>query len=96
MPFSFPNNPGVGQTSTQNGRVYVWSGVAWQLNGNVPATFAPTTAGFPATGNLNYIYCATDTNRFYRWTGSVYVEIGPVGSGVFTESDVDPFLLMGL
>lgn len=34
MPFSFPNNPGVGQTSTQNGRVYVWSGYAWNLSGS--------------------------------------------------------------
>lgn len=81
MPFSFPASPSVGQTSVQNGRIYVWSGAAWQLNGNVPATFATTTAGFPATGNLNYIYCATDSNRFYRWTGSVYVELGPVGGG---------------
>lgn len=31
MPFSFPNNPTIGQQSTQNGRVYQWTGSAWQL-----------------------------------------------------------------
>ena len=31
MPFSFPQNPSVGSTSTQNGRVYQWAGAAWRL-----------------------------------------------------------------
>lgn len=31
MPFNFPNNPTVNQTSTQNGRVYVWNGKVWNL-----------------------------------------------------------------
>lgn len=31
MPFSFPNNPSVGQQSTQNGRTYQWSGYAWEI-----------------------------------------------------------------
>jgi hypothetical protein len=31
MPFSFPSSPTVGQTSTQNGRTYSWSGAAWEL-----------------------------------------------------------------
>ena len=31
MPFSFPSSPTVGQQSTQNGRVYQWTGSAWEL-----------------------------------------------------------------
>jgi hypothetical protein len=31
MPFSFPSNPSIGQQSTQNGRVYSWTGSAWEL-----------------------------------------------------------------
>ena len=39
-------------------------------------------AGFPATGTLKTIFIAEDTNKTYRWTGSVYVEI----SGTDTSS----------
>jgi hypothetical protein len=31
MPLTFPSNPTVGQQSTQNGRVYAWTGSAWEL-----------------------------------------------------------------
>ena len=31
MPFSFPASPTVGQQSTQNGRVYQWTGAAWEI-----------------------------------------------------------------
>ena len=31
MALSFPASPTTGQTSTQNGRQYVWSGYAWEL-----------------------------------------------------------------
>jgi hypothetical protein len=34
MPFSFPASPSVGDRSTQNGRVYVWTGSAWDLATN--------------------------------------------------------------
>jgi cytoskeletal protein CcmA (bactofilin family) len=47
------------------------------VNINVPSqvrTFA-NLAAFPATGALKTIYIAEDTNKTYRWTGSVYVEI---------------------
>lgn len=37
MPFSFPSSPTVGQTSTQNGRVYRWSGSAWEFASVSPA-----------------------------------------------------------
>lgn len=35
MALSFPSSPTVGQTSTQNGRQYTWSGYAWELSSNV-------------------------------------------------------------
>jgi hypothetical protein len=44
---------------------------------NIPSqvkTFA-NLAAFPATGSLKTIFIAEDTNKTYRWTGSVYVEI---------------------
>jgi hypothetical protein len=31
MPFSFPSSPTVGDQSTQNGRVYQWTGSAWEI-----------------------------------------------------------------
>jgi hypothetical protein len=34
-------------------------------------------AAFPATGTAGIIYVALDTNKTYRWSGSVYVEISP-------------------
>ena len=43
MPFSFPSSPTVGDQSTQNGRVYSWTGSAWEI---VPI---PTTVD---AGNL--------------------------------------------
>jgi hypothetical protein len=53
--------------------------------GKVPAIQLPSyvddvlefanLAGFPATGETGKIYVAIDTNKSYRWTGSVYVEI---------------------
>lgn len=36
----------------------------------------PTFDKFPATGEVNKIYIALDTNKTYRWGGTVYVEIG--------------------
>jgi hypothetical protein len=40
-----------------------------------------TEASFPNTGDATLLYFATDTGRMYRWTGSVYVEVGTVGGG---------------
>ena len=34
-------------------------------------------AAFPGTGATGIIYVALDTNKVYRWTGTVYVEISP-------------------
>jgi hypothetical protein len=38
---------------------------------------AATASAFPATGASQTLYVATDVSRVYRWSGSVYVEIGP-------------------
>ena len=56
-------------------------------DGKVPAAQLPSyvddvleyanQAGFPATGETGKIYVALDTNKIYRWTGTVYIEIRP-------------------
>jgi hypothetical protein len=48
---------------------------------------AATAAGFPATGASQTLYVSTDANRVFRWSGSVYVEIGTAG-GTGTDSDL--------
>jgi hypothetical protein len=48
---------------------------------------ATTAAGFPATGASSTLYVATDASRAYRWSGSVYVEIGTSG-GTGTDADL--------
>ena len=53
---------------------------------NVPSqvrTFA-NLAAFPVTGAVKTIYIAEDTNKTYRWTGSVYVEISASAGGTAT------------
>jgi hypothetical protein len=37
MALSFPSNPTTGQVSTQNGRVYTYSGKAWEFTASVAA-----------------------------------------------------------
>ena len=52
------------------------------VNINVPSqvkTYA-NLAAFPASGALKTIYIAEDTNKTYRWTGSVYVEVSAAGA----------------
>lgn len=55
-------------------------------SGKVPAAQLPSyvddvlefaaLANFPATGESSKIYIAIDSGKIYRWTGSVYVNIG--------------------
>jgi hypothetical protein len=55
------------------------------VNINVPSqvkTYA-NLAAFPASGSLKTIYIAEDTNKTYRWTGSVYVEISASASSAW-------------
>ena len=54
--------------------------------GKIPSTFLPSyvddveeynnLAAFPATGETGKIYVAINTGFVYRWSGSVYVQIG--------------------
>ena len=46
-------------------------------SGSANIVEATTAAGFPATGAGSTLYVATDASRVYRWSGSVYVELGP-------------------
>ena len=55
------------------------------VNINVPSqvrTFA-NLAAFPASGALKTIYIAEDTNKTYRWTGSVYTEISATAASTW-------------
>lgn len=49
MPFSFPSSPSLNQQSTQNGRVYQWSGYAWEI----VATPASLNASVITAGTLD-------------------------------------------
>jgi hypothetical protein len=40
-------------------------------------SFYDDLASFPATGDINVIYCAKDTKKLYLWSGSAYVEVFP-------------------
>jgi hypothetical protein len=40
-------------------------------------SFYTDLASFPATGDINVIYCAKDTKKLYLWSGTAYVEVFP-------------------
>jgi len=40
-------------------------------------SFYTNLASFPATGTLDVIFCAKDTQKLYLWSGSAYVEVFP-------------------
>jgi len=67
VPFSFPASPTVGQQSTQNGRVYSWTGSAWEL---VPvdasALFSPLTVA-----NCELWLDASDSSSVTLTSGAV-------------------------
>lgn len=39
----------------------------------------PTLSGFPITGESGKIYVALDSNKLYRWSGTTYIEVSPMG-----------------
>jgi len=55
--------------------------VAFSAGGGGSVASAASTAAFPATGESATLYIATDVGRLFRWTGSVYAEIGPISGG---------------
>lgn len=72
------------------------------VNINIPSqvkTYA-NLAAFPATGALKTIYIAEDTNKTYRWTGSIYTEIsasaamtwGAIGGTLSNQTDLQSAL----
>jgi hypothetical protein len=40
-------------------------------------SFYSNYAAFPATGSIDTLYCAKDTNKLYLWSGSAYVQTFP-------------------
>jgi hypothetical protein len=54
---------------------------------------AANLAAFPGTGETGKIYVALDTNKPYRWTGSVYVEItaSPGSTDAVTEGSTNKY-----
>ena len=61
MPFSFPSSPTVGQQSTQNGRVYSWTGSAWELVPNAATFDAANLTGTVALARLPVVLEQTQT-----------------------------------
>ena len=72
------------------------------VNINIPSQVKnyANLAAFPASGSLKTIYIAEDTNKTYRWTGSVYVEIsasaamtwGQIGGTLSNQTDLQTAL----
>jgi hypothetical protein len=70
-------------------------------SGKVPSTQLPSyvddvlefasLAAFPATGATGIIYIALDTNKTYRWSGTVYIEIsaGPSNTDGLAEGSTN-------
>jgi hypothetical protein len=54
MPLSFPASPTVGQQSTQNGRVYSWTGYAWELVAAAGGGALSATVTIPGLGDPYY------------------------------------------
>jgi hypothetical protein len=61
MPFSFPSSPTVGQQSTQNGRVYSWTGSAWEIVPIPTSVDAGNLTGTVATARLPIVLEQTAT-----------------------------------
>jgi hypothetical protein len=61
MPFSFPSSPTVGDQSTQNGRVYSWTGSAWELVPNAATFDAANLSGTVALARLPVVLEQTQT-----------------------------------
>jgi len=60
MPFSFPSSPTNGQQSTQNGRVYQWTGSAWELV-PVPSSGVVTSVN----GQTGAVTVAASAKKFW-------------------------------
>jgi hypothetical protein len=61
MPFSFPSSPTVGDQSTQNGRVYSWTGSAWEIVPIPTSVDAGNLTGTVALARLPIVLEQTQT-----------------------------------
>lgn len=88
----------LGYTAENTANKWVANGYAGlDATGKVPSAQLPSfvddvlefanLAGFPWTGETGKMYIALDTNKVYRWSGSVYVEISgsPWSTDAVTE-----------
>jgi len=87
MPLTFPASPTVGQQSTQNGRTYSWSGIAWELVGAATQTFVSSlgSAASPShtfTGDTNTGIYSPGADRIAIVTG------GAIRLGINAEGRV--------
>jgi hypothetical protein len=53
------------------------SGIVSLATASPSVVEAASSLAFPATGASATLYIASDVGKLFRWTGSVYVEIGP-------------------
>lgn len=79
--------------NTADGRVFLKKsdGSVARVGSDLIAEYE-TTSSFPATGDAQVLYVATDSGRQYQWSGSFYAEIGPDSAYV---SAVDAGVLTG-
>lgn len=68
MPFSFPASPSVGQQSTQNNRVYQWTGSAWEIvavsNNHTHLSSSITDFNSSVSGLVSGIYAPLNNPNF--------------------------------
>jgi hypothetical protein len=83
MPFSFPASPTVGQTSTQNGRQYVYAGNnTWELvaasgGGSLSATVTIPAAGDQYWDSVKLLLRGNGSNN-----GTIFADTGPAAKSV--------------
>jgi len=80
--------PGSGDILIYDSETAKWANVPFVVDGKIPADYLPSYVDdvleyasiedFPEAGEAGKIYVAVDTKRIYRWSGSIYVEIGNV------------------
>lgn len=69
-----------------------WANIPFIVDGKIPADYLPSyvddvveydsLVDFPEIGESGKIYVAVDTRSIYRWSGSLYVEIGSTNAEI--------------
>lgn len=78
--YGFRDNNGVMEFKDASGAWVSFSSISGGSGTTEVFEFANVGA-FPATGVAATIYIAQDTDKMYRWNGSVYVELAPIMLG---------------